>query len=297
MEAFILSKCKGKNFPFQPDEYEDFPVEEGLKIFLDEFISDVIDNSALGQTARGYFPNPDDISAELFDEVYKILKEKFGDPLLVQVKNNDKEEWLEQEISLSEIIDEIAMREQGTIHTGALILVFIKNFLQNGCWHIGFQKTNGSVLVNRDDFPSSIYVNGHLEYHDGTQELEPIIWFGLKNEPPIKCWTINKSQWLHEKQKLYLRSSEPEFLERWEVIWGEVFWCLDWNTLFDGNGHALIIWMFSECDMEEPVEEFQKVKETCPIDLDKIKSADDFGPAIDKVFKEIFQDFPAWNHK
>lgn len=171
----------------------------------------------------------------------------------------------------SEIIENREDTEQGTIDVGQVIIVMLTNFLTEGIWQYGLQRDDGTILTDISQWPKHKTDGINIIWEDQNGFLEPIIWFGLKNESPMECWTLDKSPEKFELLEVYDNpySHKTRLVERWRLFWFSSFWSLDWNALFDNSGYAHITWMFAECGMDEPVEEFNAVRDSCPIELDK----------------------------
>lgn len=110
--------------------------------------------------------------------------------------------------------------------------------------------------------------------------FSPVIWFGLNGEPPMDCWCIDIS----DERFSAMPYAEPYNVERWKSFWFNHFWTFDWNVLFNHEGEGVITWMFAECGMEEPEEEFDAVKKCCPIKL----CEDDSKAILSKKISDFF---------
>ena len=82
---------------------------------------------------------------------------------------------------------------------------------------------------------------------------EPFLWFGLDEDGPIEIWSLPFD-------------SDIEYTS-WKTIWFPAFWDLDWNAILNDTGEIYITWMFCELGMDEPTEERDRARLSCPIEL------------------------------
>ncbi len=112
-------------------------------------------------------------------------------------------------------------------------------------------------------FDSAFLTKGAL-YIDLNLKENPFLWFGL--DQPIDIWSLP-----------FISYNE---YTSWKTIWFPDFWDLDWNAILNNSGENFIIWMFAELGMDEPVEERDSVRDSCPI----ILSEDD---TLESVIEKI----------
>jgi hypothetical protein len=186
----------------------------------------------------------------------------------------------------NEIVEDRENREQGIIDSGQVIIEMLRNFLKEGIWQYGLQRDDGAILTDITQWPKHTADRRDVIWRDSSGLLEPIIWFGLRDESPIECWMLDRSSKKFDLLEVYENPYSRETLnvERWHLFWFCSFWDLDWNALFDNSGNTHIIWMFAECGMDEPVEEFNAVRNSCPIELDKNDKAENIVLKIDRFF-------------
>jgi hypothetical protein len=172
--------------------------------------------------------------------------------------------------------------ENGIVQSGKMILIMLENFLNEGIWQYGLQRADGTILQDISSLPQCTREGAGAGWYDGSDELHPILWFGLKDESPIECWALDKSPGRFEMLEVWPTSCSKNtvYVERWHWFWFNSFLGFDWDALFNNNGNRHLVWMFWECGMEEPVDALDSVRNSCPIDLDE---ADTAATIIDKI--------------
>jgi hypothetical protein len=272
MKYYIYSNELGFEFEEEVDSLEFSDIEDFVNEFFSDEIEDAIHSTTLSEKSQGFFPDTREIETELFNEVRMLLEQRFGGKIFGKELDDNGVIASNQAIdAFSELINDREEREQGIVDTGALVIAMLTNFLNEGIWQYGLQRDDGTILTDISQCPKHTTDGTDVIWQDSDGLLEPIIWFGLKNEDPIECWTLDKSPEKFELLKLYDNpyATETRLVERWHNFWFCTFWNLDWNALFDNNGNTHITWMFAECGMDEPVEEFNAVRDSCPIQLDE----------------------------
>jgi len=260
----------------------------GRRHFQDE-IYDVIHSVPLTMMAQGYFPDPWAVKEELFGQAKASLRGKLNGKVFAKSVDDDGAVVSDGPIDVFDIIIEsITESEQGTIDSGAVILTMLTNFLNEGAWQYALLRQDGTVLRDPSEWPKPLVGESGAVWKDSLGSLEPALWFGLKGDDPIECWTLDRSP---EKFALLQTldspfSSTPRLVQRWCNFWFCRFWALDWNALFDGGGNEHIIWMFAECGMTEPESEFEAVKEACPIALSESDTGEELIRKLDAFFLE-----------
>lgn len=272
------------------DEAELESIQELDIDFIEQYLSDAICDclfsSALSEKSQGFFPDPWEIETELFSQARICLEHDWGNKVFVDVIDDDGVTILKRGFDIGEVIENRRDREQGTIDSGSVIIAMLTNFLKEGNWQYGLRRDDGTILTDIRQWPDHVPDENGFVWRDSCGFLEPIIWFGLKDESPIECWTLNRSSKKFDTKKVYdnAYAHNTREVERWNLFWFCNFWDLDWNALFDNNGDAHIIWMFAECGMDEPVEEFNAVRNCCSIELDKNDKAENIILKIDQFF-------------
>jgi hypothetical protein len=301
VEYYIYSNEPG--FEFEKEVYDtgdfddfdvfDLSVVEGCfsNFFIDE-IQEAIYSSSMRKRSQGFFPDPWQIQSDLFNDVCSNLEKRLGKRIFAKKVDDDGTIIPSEPIDLSGLIAQRSQIENGIIDAGELIIAMLKNFLTNGRWQYGFQCSDGTIIADVSDWPEPIIETDTPTWKVGDEPLNPVVWFGLKDEVPIECWTLDKSPERFDLLKLYNSPSttEPSLIERWNSFWFNGFWAIDWNALFDNNGDAHITWMFAECGMDGPDGEFVSVKEACPIDLDRNDTSKDIMHKIDYFFLEKWKE-------
>jgi len=275
----------------------DFLVEEKLDSFPDQDIrriedliadeiTDCLFSTSLSDKSQGFFPNTSEILMELFSLAEEALENIFGSVLLSKVIDDDGATIYEETFKLKEILENRRDREQGIVDSGKVILSMLTNFLKKGIWQIGLQRDDGIILTDISKYPQPIKNLNRYIWQDSTGLYEPIIWFGLKNENPDECWTLDRSLKNFDVLDIYENPYTQKItqIKRWNNFWFCSFWTLDWNSLFNYKGDEYIVWMFNECGMDEPIEEFNNVRDSCPINLDENDSLENVIHKIEDLF-------------
>jgi len=240
----------------------------------------------LSDKSLGFFPDIDSIWNELYKQAIIKLEEKFGKILYFKVVDESNNIVSCKQIETYKIMEDRMYEEQGTVDTGQVILIMFNNFLKKGKWQYGLKREDGTILSHISQFPKPIkYDKGYI-WQDSIGILEPIIWFGMDNENPIDCWTIDRSSKRFEIVSEYedRETKEKYKVERWKDFWFMYLPSLDWNTLFDNKGDDYIIWMFIECGMDEPTKEFIDVRDSCLITLDENDKSENVIRKMEKFF-------------
>jgi len=236
--------------------------------------------------SMGYFPDLESISEELCKQLIKCIESKLGKKLYIDVIDDNEITIAKEAIDIAKILNDEFEREQGYIYVGKIVLIMLKNYLINGVWNYGLKREDGTILTEVLDWPKPVNDGNSYTWHDSQGFLEPIIWFGIKNQCPIECWTLDKSPRNFELLKVYANHNDDSAteVERWNTFWFGTFWTLDWDVLFDDNGDCYITWMFYECGMDEPEDEFYAVRDSCLIKLDENDRSVSLIRKIDEFF-------------
>ena len=260
--------------------------KEILDSAMADDISDCFDEIPLSKENVGFFPDPELIGEELCKQLSKCLESKLGKKLHIDVIDDNEITIATEAIDTAKTLNDEFEREQGYIYVGKIVLIMLKNFLINGVWQYGLRRGNGTILTDIHDWPKPESDGNSYTWHDSHGFLKPVIWFGIKNQSPIECWTIDKSPRNFELLKVngnYNEDSVTE-VERWNTFWFSSYGVLDWDRLFDNDGYCYIVWMFYECGMEEPEDEFYAVRDSCPIKLDGNDGSESMIRKIDEFF-------------
>lgn len=288
MKHYIYSSEPGFEFEQEVNSFEFSDIESIVEELLDNEINDCIFTvNPLAKKRQGFFPDPWIIQTELFSQARACLERRFGGKIFAKVIDDNGVALSNKSIDIfSEIIEDRASREQGIVDSGQMFIEMLRNFLKEGIWQYGLQRDDGTILKDISQWPRHAAGGADLIWEDSNGVLQPIIWFGLEFENPIECWTLDKSPKRFELLEVYENpyACNTQSVERWHLFWFSTFWHLDWNALFDNNGNTHIVWMFAECGMEEPVEEFNIVRESCPIDLAEDDTVRSIVRKIDQLF-------------
>ena len=271
---------------------EIFDIEDTDEIFFDcmnlhfhELTSEAV-NDAIKKTRSEsqYCGDPTELeskSSEWFEESVNILQERIGSNFCVKVQKNDQL-IAEHCKPVNEVLEYFQGDERWEINSGSLVLILVENFLRLGVWQAGFRRTSGEVLKLNDAEFYLLDTSGNW-ITDKNEKLEPIIWFGVKNDPPIQCWTIDKSEFQLQKRSFHSLNGVVQ-CDQWQAFWHSYFWVLDWETLIPFGMGSMTTWMFAECGMDEPENAFNAALESCPIDLGCQNSTELF-ELVDKFIK------------
>lgn len=259
---------------------------EAIDNALVDDISDCFDEIPLSKESKGFFPDLESISEELCKQFTQCIESKLGKRLFIDVIDDNEITTATETIDIANTLSGQFECEQGYIYVGKLALIQLNNFLINGIWNYGLRCEDGRILTDVLDWPKPVSDRDSYTWHDSQGFLEPIIWFGLKNQSPIECWTLDKSPRNLELLKVNGNHDEDSVteVERWNTFWFNSYGILDWDTLFNDKGYSYIIWMFYECGMEEPEDEFYAVRDSSPIKLDEKDRSDSLIRKIDELF-------------
>jgi hypothetical protein len=259
--------------------------------WIENYLSDEIycclSSSTLLEKSKGFFPDTGEVECKLFEEATACLKRICGKNVFVDVIDDGGVTILTEEFDTSQVVENRAIREQGTIDAGSVIIKMVKNFLEEGLWQHGLRKSDGTILTDISEWPKPVLGEKGLVWQDALDDfLEPVIWFGLKDEDPIECWTLSRFSRNFDIQKVLDNPYEkkPHEVERWNTFWFCNFWDLDWNAIFNNDGYNYITWMFAECGMVEPYDEFVAVRNSCPIELSKNDTSKEIIRKIEQLF-------------
>lgn len=210
----------------------------------------------------GYFPNPYDWMDKLYQASHDYI-ERYVDNNQVYVYTLDEqgEEIISSKTKVSldlkkilhKIIQSRSESEQSYIDTGELILRMLSDFIKQGKWQYGYCTADGKMA------------------HDITECCEPILWFGMENEEPIRCWSLSKNTTLSNSEN-----------EEWKWFWFCDFWTYAWDVLFAGDEEYFTTWMFAECGMDEPP--IEPILQSCPIELNEEDSNEILLDKIEQLF-------------
>ena len=276
MRCFLEGVAQDNSYVIEIYDFED---ENYANVFLSNFAEEIESaglSPALINKSCGFFESVEDTKAQIKAEMFKRIQQKFGYELCFHFMEENKSTVSKSFVTVNELIEEIMDDAYGYIITGSVILIMVRNFLLNGKWHAAIREPSGSLI--QKNLKRENYERGN-----------PIIWFGLEGELPLPCWTISGDTWLGETQPVYTTAGDgPAQIENWKIFWHEVFWTLDWTQLLNGKGDVYTTWMFAECGMDEPNKEFEKVKNSCPIDLINIDNFGELTSQLKLYFEQTF---------
>lgn len=248
-----------------------------------EAVSDVIDKMSSDGTYCGDPAELEWMCNAWHEEATELLQNKYGDEFCVEILKDGR--LLTRLCKpVDEVIEYFHGDEQWDVNSGKLVLVLVENFLKFGEWQSGFRRNTGEVIDIKDSKSCILDASGNW-LMDNFEKLEPIIWFGVKNDPPTQCWTIDKSEFQLQKRS-FNRLNEVIHCDQWQAFWHSYFWTIDWETLIPFGIGSMTTWMFAECGMDEPEDEFLSVLKDCPIDL-RCQNSEDLFELIDSFFLKI----------
>ena len=248
---------------------------------LSEYIRDDIWEALASVESHpcGFFPHPEEIASAVYNHARKCLRQKYAAlPIYGQTVTPDgrivSSSLVDMDYVIDSLITEREESEQCYCDIGSEILAMLGRFLEKGTWHFGLRKEDGSAVFDVMEWPQPTIVEDSVSWMGSNGKLTPIIWFGKNGDEPIGCWSLTLDARMFE----LLEYGKNEYavngvVERWKEFWFPSFWKLDWNALFDdygrgGDAECYTIWMFAECGYDEPEEEFDLVRKSCPIELD-----------------------------
>lgn len=155
-----------------------------------------------------------------------------------------------------DLLEDSLCGEAGEQHLARIWCSQLQNFIDKGSWHVGLKKSDGSII---ETFKEPIDCL--------TNQGEPIMWFGMKDQLPLKIWTV-KDKGLDALIIDYDSQGEDGRLIYSKQLNGEDVRCaIDYESIFE----FYPLWYFVEAWAEGA--SFHKVIDSCPIDLLKIQKS------------------------
>jgi hypothetical protein len=274
---------------------------DGVKEALSDLIDWCTDDELYkeGYSPCGFFSEAslDLIQSAMYGNVRKRLHEKFASiPIYGQTISADGSITSSVLLDIGPVIEKLIEKressEQMGCDSGSVIIRMLTAFLNGGIWQFGLRKADGCVVSDALQWPEPTTDGISVSWTRPDGALSPIIWFGMKGDDPIDCWSITLSPKMFEKLSQYENpyASERRLIERWKSFWFCSFWAFDWDSLFDNNGEYYIIWMFAECGMDEPEDELDRVRKSCPIELDVADTSEVLTKKINSLFQREYND-------
>lgn len=267
----LIEKCDNPNSLLSDDSKDEYRV-------VQNFIRETALEKAkqlVGQRPLGIFLHPEVIGEEIFNKCDELVENNIKNSLkYVEVEGPRFGTVKTEMIELPEELYFFNRDAEGLgIETGDVILRMIREFMQQGVWHLGFKNESGYV-VDVLNFPvmTTDKNNNQCWIDSENRKCEPILWFGLDDEEPIDIWTLDT----------HSENSD------WKSFWFNGFWYMDWNALFGGFDNYYTVWMFCECGMEEPIDDFDRVRNSCPIELNHEDNDSDLDSKIIEFAKSQF---------
>lgn len=267
-------------------DLSDRTLEDMLYFMVDDILFEELTKEAQYAKPQGVFRDPDK-EAEIIFNAARERVERRGQALKIHVtpiKNSNSRISSSRDglQIIRKILDQRYVSEQLYCDIGPVFIEKLRRFLIQGRWHVGIMKKSSYEKPHFLEIFPEPSINKHLFEKSTSQQHEPAIWFGLKGDEPISCWALHRSSFLM-MQQLSLKtpySRAPYWTDNWKLFWFSFFWGFDWNILFDYGGDHYITWMFAECGMEEPVQEMDLVRRSCPIALN---NDDDTNSLLKKI--------------
>ena len=233
----------------------------------------------------GYY----DDKTELSDDVYQTATDALAtvvSPFEVEYYLDGDHIDLGIEIDINAVIrsiiaDHLYDRQcdcQSNIDIGMIILSSLERFYTEGQWNEGFLREDGVVIMQKDKWPSCVKEKvDQSMWKDESYSYKPIIWFGMKDELPIQCWTLGGN----------LNQREAGNNSAWtEDSWKDMWFDFDdrWAILLD-NDDAMYTWLFWECAEQEP--DIDSVIAACPVQLVESDSTTELYNKIETHFSAL----------
>lgn len=197
------------------------------------------------------------------------LESQFGKDFSVNLQSGG-EFFVSHKFSVEFVMECIGTSEEGMIHDGRLALALIEKFLADGVWQSGLRTESGRLqLISPDQEGNKEQFRKLAE-----GEMAPVIWFGIVGKEPILCWSIERIDF-------------EELRDRVAFLGGDN--TLDWSVMFGPSAEFWTTWMFYECGFDEPEVEFEKLSDTCPIELLFDSNTEQFYEVFDRYFASLFQ--------
>jgi hypothetical protein len=293
MAHLIYCRERGFEFEVEAESLSIDNITEALVDVFDGFIFDELEKE--GESPCGFFPNPDEISSIFYRNIRKRLHQKFasipvhGKPLAADAAITSTV-LIDIDSVIDGLIEQRQGYEQSCIDAGEVIIRKLKNFLNAGIWQFGLRKEDGSVLSDARQWPEPITDGCSASWTRPKEKMSPIIWFGMQDNAPLECWSLTLDAKMFEQIDYDADSTKNKPIERWKSFWFCPFWSFDWDELFDHCGDTYIFWMFFESDMDEPCEELEKIRKSCPIKLASTDSRDELTRKITSFFTRKYSD-------
>lgn len=233
--------------------------------------TDIVEDVLAGIPSR-CMPNGYGVPYRKLDEVYNVIKDRYGESIVKIWEKNEcgvKKHLCDYSLAAicAHIFKEREQCELGTVDGAQLALDMMRNFLIQGRWHYGLISDDGIIIEKREEWPSyPKQSDGSIRWIKDGKECYPIIWFGIDGQKPIECWTLYNRKNIRSTKVYFGGNGTKKNQEVWKHFWFCEFWAMDWNILWNYD-EAAITWAFCECGMDEPIDEFCKVKSECPIEL------------------------------
>lgn len=285
MNRYVYCDDPEYQFRIKVESFEIDDVVESFEIEgvfgLNEFIDLCVDSCELSGKCQGFFPDLWGIQRELCSHVKTCMENRFGGRIFGETVDEHGVLLSSEPLDLlSEIVEMRYDAEEGQIDTALVILAMLRNFLDEGVWQYGLRHPDGTILTDVSQWPSYVEYQICGSWDSPSGILQPTMWFGLKHERPIECWMLDSSS---KRSELLEVHGREDFIERWHSFWFNASY-IDWDSLFDGEDFAYNLLKFVECGMDSPVNAFDALRESCPIELHKYDTATSIARRLDEFF-------------
>lgn len=255
------------------DPYDDTEIFEIMESELKDLCRDKIDDVTTEIVAEEVFSgDPASLNEEMeawYLKTIGALEIQFGKDFLVNLQS-EGDLYVSHKFPVEFVMECIGTSEEGMIHDGKLALELVEKFLANGVWQSGLRTKSGSLeLIKSDQRENREQYRKLLE-----GEVEPVIWFGIAGKEPIRCWSIERIDF-------------DELRDRSAFLGGDN--TVDWSIMFGPGAEVILTWLFYECGFDEPETEYEKLCDTCPIELVLNSTTKKFHEAFDRHFASLFQ--------
>ena len=220
----------------------------------DYLIFDAIDSYS--PPKHGYY-NLTQLTEEMYSAAREFLeKESSGVRISakpVNIRDSLAEDAKQYDFSLSRIFDEIieerSIDECASSDAGSIIEKSLLYFEKNSCWQYGL-KRDGEIILDPSQWPCPTICNDDVKWIKNGRELFPIIWFGLRNEPPLHRWSLCQST----------TADDIDF-------WFKDIWDYQLEMLGEDFDQIFLVWYLYECGYASI--DIDEIRNNCPICIEK----------------------------
>lgn len=216
---------------------------------------------------------------KLEEEIKGLLKDKrFIDKhvRVYRAVDSDERKELVASFTMSEVFAHVFERayecEYGFTYNVRVAVRQLGNFLNRGAWQYGLIDPTGKVLTDLRQWPvPRIQNDGNVKWSDASGSYKAVVWFGLEGEAPIECWKLyERVGVVHMQYEVDHRNVEPD---DWKYFWYGNDGFPPYEMIWD-KAYMYDYWVV-EVGIDMPYDEFEKVRNSCPIQLSQDDSTEE----------------------